>query len=420
MNLAKLRISPLFCYRYLWVLVAVLLQYTAHAQNSFTQIDTVKVYFDSDKSEVKEEFISAIQEMKDRYRHDSIKMILLQGHTDSRASDIYNLDLSKRRVDAVQEALKPLGLYDLVVKKDYMGENLPIANNSSKEGRKLNRRVDVIFTVEPTTEELPAPELLPVDTCTYDTIIYRDGIRFTMNICDYYREKECLNVVSYTSAQEMYEAGLNTVTSNGRPLISAGMLKIDKCTDACFTVEMPIPINPCADALGMSLWNMTPNGGWSELDQEIERIKQNDSLFYQFQVCESGIVNCDKLLDSLPKYTLVAKGGLRFLSATISFEAPLYSSTVDSYQAFKRTKIPAPCPCAAAYLSAIVIDKNGDTLRMALEPINQFKHRKWFRGCKVKETNRFLFFKFHDKSLYRKYILRPSDFIEVQEDVRNL
>lgn len=409
MSLAKLRHSPMFSLRILWVIFNLPFVFPGFAQTAFTQIDTVKIYFDSDKSEVKQDFIDAIVTMKDRYAQDTITSILLQGHTDSRASDLYNMDLSKRRVDAAEEVLIPLGLQSLIVKKDYMGENLPIANNATKEGRQQNRRVDVIFTVSPTIAP-PVPEPIPEDTCTYDTTFYRDGVKLTMNICDFTREKECLEVVRYISPQELYEAGLNTVTSTGQPLISGGMLSVKKCTDACISVQMPVPRNPCAEGDGMSLWTITPNGGWRELDEDIEYNKENDTVYYSIQVCESAMINCDKLILEPPTYKVVAKSGMKLLSATISFEAPLYSMTDSQDEPFKTAKIPAPCPCKTAYLTAVAIDKQGDTLSMVLEPINQFKHRKWFKGCKVKERSKFLFFKFHDKSLYRKYILKPKDF----------
>lgn len=70
--------------------------------------------------------------------------IEVAGHTDSIASDAYNLDLSRRRADTVRKYLVRKGIAaDRLVAKGY-GESQPIADNSTEEGRFQNRRVELI------------------------------------------------------------------------------------------------------------------------------------------------------------------------------------------------------------------------------------------------------------------------------------
>ena len=66
----------------------------------------------------------------------------VDGYTDSTGAEAYNLDLSKRRAQAVADYVKSQGvnLGDRFVVKGY-GEAYPVASNDTKEGRAQNRRV---------------------------------------------------------------------------------------------------------------------------------------------------------------------------------------------------------------------------------------------------------------------------------------
>lgn len=68
----------------------------------------------------------------------------VEGHTDSRASDDYNLKLSQRRADAVVNYLTANGVSASRLNAVGKGESYPVASNDSKEGRQRNRRVEVI------------------------------------------------------------------------------------------------------------------------------------------------------------------------------------------------------------------------------------------------------------------------------------
>jgi OOP family OmpA-OmpF porin len=66
--------------------------------------------------------------------------IEVQGHTDSRGSDAYNMDLSARRAATVLKYLKDGGVTNQLTSRGY-GESDPIASNDTDEGRQQNRRV---------------------------------------------------------------------------------------------------------------------------------------------------------------------------------------------------------------------------------------------------------------------------------------
>jgi outer membrane protein OmpA-like peptidoglycan-associated protein len=69
--------------------------------------------------------------------------IELQGFTDSRGSENYNLNLSERRAEAVQRYLvgKKIPLYRISIVG--LGKEDPVADNKSEQGRSQNRRVEV-------------------------------------------------------------------------------------------------------------------------------------------------------------------------------------------------------------------------------------------------------------------------------------
>ena len=64
-------------------------------------------------------------------------------NTDSDASDAYNEDLSKRRVDHVAQYVSNNGVSSDRLKLNYKGEKDPVASNATEQGKADNRHVDV-------------------------------------------------------------------------------------------------------------------------------------------------------------------------------------------------------------------------------------------------------------------------------------
>jgi OmpA-OmpF porin, OOP family len=70
--------------------------------------------------------------------------IEVAGHTSSEGSNAHNLKLSQRRSQSVVNYLKRKGVSNKLYAKGY-GENHPVADNSTEEGRMQNRRVELIW-----------------------------------------------------------------------------------------------------------------------------------------------------------------------------------------------------------------------------------------------------------------------------------
>lgn len=75
--------------------------------------------------------------------------VLVTGHTDSTASDAYNLDLSQRRADAVAAALaQRIDTAAYPIQAEGRGEGEPVDDNGTEEGRAANRRVELTIATE--------------------------------------------------------------------------------------------------------------------------------------------------------------------------------------------------------------------------------------------------------------------------------
>lgn len=74
--------------------------------------------------------------------------IEVQGHTDSRGNDAFNMRLSQQRADAVRQYLVNQGIAAERLTARGYGETMPIESNATNEGRALNRRVEFVRTDE--------------------------------------------------------------------------------------------------------------------------------------------------------------------------------------------------------------------------------------------------------------------------------
>ncbi|MCE5265199.1 MAG: OmpA family protein [Deltaproteobacteria bacterium] len=70
-------------------------------------------------------------------------VIRVEGHTDSRGSDEYNMELSNRRANAVKELLVQRGIAGNRIEVFGFGKTMPVASNDTEAGRQRNRRVEI-------------------------------------------------------------------------------------------------------------------------------------------------------------------------------------------------------------------------------------------------------------------------------------
>lgn len=100
-------------------------------------------FFDFDKSFLKPAGKSKLNLLLAQVHHMRLDVVIVVGHTDSVGSDAYNEELSMRRSEAVRAYLVSNGVDGSRISTEGMGERQPVANNTTREGRALNRRVEI-------------------------------------------------------------------------------------------------------------------------------------------------------------------------------------------------------------------------------------------------------------------------------------
>lgn len=108
----------------------------------------LKVLFDTDKHFVKPQYYPNIEEVVDYMRRFPETSVTLEGHTDSRQTDEYNIALSQRRMNAVRNIMiQKYGIDGSRIRAVGYGESRPVAPNDSADNMQLNRRVVAVFDV---------------------------------------------------------------------------------------------------------------------------------------------------------------------------------------------------------------------------------------------------------------------------------
>ncbi|WP_425057190.1 OmpA family protein [Rhodovulum adriaticum] len=79
--------------------------------------------------------------LQDFFRTTKARAFIISGHTDSRASDEYNMALSTRRANAVAQVARQMGARISDVRG--YGERMPVATNRTAAGMQQNRRVEI-------------------------------------------------------------------------------------------------------------------------------------------------------------------------------------------------------------------------------------------------------------------------------------
>ena len=112
---------------------------------------TSQTAFDFDSTAIKPGFYTTMDKIANvlvRYGKTHLTVV---GHTDNVGSNQYNQTLSEHRAQAVNDYLRNKGV--LVQRLEFLGrgETAPRAANTTEEGRRLNRRVEIV--VEPIVAE---------------------------------------------------------------------------------------------------------------------------------------------------------------------------------------------------------------------------------------------------------------------------
>lgn len=113
--------------------------------NEHAIVEKVIVYFDKDKSFLKEIYRPKLREMVKSLSKNPNYALVISGHTDSDGSSVYNIQLGESRANTIRIYLIENGLLPSALEAITHGENNPVRENTTKEGMAFNRRVEVLI-----------------------------------------------------------------------------------------------------------------------------------------------------------------------------------------------------------------------------------------------------------------------------------
>lgn len=118
---------------------------TRHKLMEEGKFSTTGIQFETNSAAIKAESTGVLKEVADLLKKYSDIKIMVVGHTDSDGSDAANLELSKKRAQAVKDFLATeFGIDTARINTDGKGEKEAIADNNTREGKAQNRRVEFI------------------------------------------------------------------------------------------------------------------------------------------------------------------------------------------------------------------------------------------------------------------------------------
>lgn len=115
-------------------------------ENKPVCIEGANFEFDSAKLRTQEiKKLDEVAAFTEKYKDAQLES---SGHTCSIGTEAYNLKLSQRRADAVKAYLVKKGVAAQRIVTVGFGETKPVADNKTREGRELNRRVEICTTIK--------------------------------------------------------------------------------------------------------------------------------------------------------------------------------------------------------------------------------------------------------------------------------
>ena len=105
---------------------------------------TLNILFETGKSTIKTESLPIIDQVYQLMNLDKTLKISVEGHTDNVGDAASNKKLSTERAKSVMDALIAKGIDKTRVSSIGWGQEKPVADNRTEEGRAKNRRVEII------------------------------------------------------------------------------------------------------------------------------------------------------------------------------------------------------------------------------------------------------------------------------------
>jgi len=236
--------------------------------------DTLVIFYKPDQFTISKQ---------DKQRLDSFMLrgwdrIFINGYTDETEGEDYNLGLSKKRSGEVYQYFISKNTTSSSVFSQYFGESMPQADNSSDDGRALNRRTEIIgyqfvrITIKPKIDPM-----IPV-TKTLDNgfiITYRPG-SMPSSMATNFEAGSAMNFQLISNTTQMRQNNLFNNTTNGEILSSVLIIcgnGLNPCKlDQPVEIKVPIPFKTKCPIEKVKFFNAVAEKGkriWQEQTRQL-------------------------------------------------------------------------------------------------------------------------------------------------------
>jgi OmpA-OmpF porin, OOP family len=115
---------------------------TKEDERKITQIAS-KIFFETNSDKLKTASLAQLDELTTILGRYETALLTIDGYTDSKGTDEYNMALSQKRTESVKTYLMGKGIMESRLTANGYGETKPIADNNTVAGRSRNRRVEL-------------------------------------------------------------------------------------------------------------------------------------------------------------------------------------------------------------------------------------------------------------------------------------
>ncbi|WP_312528614.1 OmpA family protein [Paracoccus sp. (in: a-proteobacteria)] len=124
--------------------------------------------FEPNKSVIAGDPTPTLERLKEALTNCTDFRIEIGGHTDAQGSEAFNAELSRKRAQAVLEAMTKAGIDTTLISARGYGESMPIADNDTDAGREANRRIEFTRLADAPVQAEPGTALKTVSGVTTD------------------------------------------------------------------------------------------------------------------------------------------------------------------------------------------------------------------------------------------------------------
>lgn len=112
--------------------------------SAYGRVALYGILFDFDQATIRPDSQPTLDEIVKFFSANRSIKVIVAGHTDWKGGFDYNIDLSKRRAEAVVQALTSMGIEPSRLRAFGAGPAAPVASNENEVGRAKNRRVELV------------------------------------------------------------------------------------------------------------------------------------------------------------------------------------------------------------------------------------------------------------------------------------